>query len=112
MFQEICQLKFGWDEALPVKFVSDWKESTEDMKRVSSIAIPRYILGGIEAEEVTSIQLHGFADARKTAYGANVYIRVSTTGLQNPSCPSERRHGPSSRADGSLNTSKLDDSSV
>ena len=64
-FQEICQLKIGWDEALPVKFISDWKESTEDMNRVSSIAIPRCILDGREAEEVTSIQLHGFADATR-----------------------------------------------
>lgn len=35
-----------------------------------------------------------------------------STGLQNPSRPSERRRSPSSRADGSLNTSKLNDSSV
>ena len=78
MFQEICQLKIGWDEALPESLSSNWKELTEDMKRVSSITIPRCILDGIEAEEVTSIQLHGFADASKSAYGANVYIRVST----------------------------------
>ena len=78
MFQEICRLKIGWDEALPENLTSNWKELTEDMKRVSSLAVPRCILDGIEVDKVTSIQLHGFADASKIAYGANVYIRVST----------------------------------
>ena len=78
MFQEIFRLKIGWDEALPENLTSNWKELTEDMKRVSSLAVPRCILDGIEVDKVTSIQLHGFADASKIAYGANVYIRVST----------------------------------
>ena len=37
------------------------------MERVSSIAIPRCILNGIEAEDVKAIQLHGFADTKKAA---------------------------------------------
>ena len=80
MFQEICHLKLGWDEALPEGLASRWKELLQDMWEVSSIVVPRCILGDVQVEEVTSIQLHGFADASKSAYGANVYIRLTTSG--------------------------------
>ena len=81
MFQEICQLKIGWDEALPEELCLKWKEVAEDMSRVSVISVPRCVLAGIEAEDVKSIQLHGFADASKIAYGANIYIRVTTSNV-------------------------------
>jgi len=46
MFQEICRLKIGWDEALSQDLTSRWKELLEDIERVSSIAVPRCILDG------------------------------------------------------------------
>ena len=79
MFQEICQLKVEWDEALPKDLTSRWKELVEDIEGVSSFTIPRCIMDGIEAEQVKCIQLHGFADASRIAYGANVYVRVTTS---------------------------------
>ncbi|XP_068670896.1 uncharacterized protein [Montipora foliosa] len=80
MFQDICHLKLGWDEALPEGLASRWKELLQDMWEVSSIVVPRCILGDVQVEDVTCIQLHGFADASKSAYGANVYIRLTTSG--------------------------------
>jgi len=76
MFQEICWLKIGWDEALSEELSSRWKELLEDMERVSSIAVPRCILDGVEVGDIKSSQLYGFADASKSAYGGNVYITV------------------------------------
>ena len=35
----------------------------------------------IEAEDIKSIQLHGFAGASKIAYGANIYIRVTISSV-------------------------------
>ena len=79
MFQEICQLNVEWDEALPEDLTSRWKELVEDIEGVSSFTIPRCIMDGIEAEQVKCIQLHGFADASRIAYGTNVYVRVTTS---------------------------------
>ena len=75
MFQEICRLKIDWNEPLPEDLTSRWKELFQDMERVSSIAVPRCIMDEIEVGEIKSIQLHGFGDASKYAFGANVYIR-------------------------------------
>ena len=79
MFQEICQLKVEWDEALSEGLTSRWKELEEDIEDVSSFTIHRCIMDGIEAEQVKCIHLHGFADANRIAYGANVYVRVTTS---------------------------------
>ena len=51
----------------------------EDIERVSSIAVPHCNLDGVEVGDIKSIQLHVFADASESAYGANVYIRVTTS---------------------------------
>ena len=40
MFQEICQLKVEWDEALPEDLTSRWKELVEDIEGVSSFTFP------------------------------------------------------------------------
>ena len=71
MFQEVCQLKIGWDEVLPEDFSSRCKELIEDMEKVSSILVPRYILDEIEGEDIKSVAY--------VAYGANVYIHVTSS---------------------------------
>ena len=81
MFQEMCQLKIGWDEALPEELCLKWKEVAEDMFRISVISVPLCILVWMEAEDAKSIQLHGFPDASKIAYGANICIRVTTSNV-------------------------------
>ena len=77
-FQEICQLKVEWDEALPEDLTSRWKELVEDIEGISSFTIPRCIMDRIEAEQVKCVQLHGFAGASRIAYGANMYVQVTT----------------------------------
>ena len=77
-FQEICQLKVEWDEALPEDLTSRWKELVEDIEGISSFTIPRCIMDRIEAEQVKCVQPHEFADASRIAYGANMYVQVTT----------------------------------
>ena len=52
MFQQICQLKVEWGEALSEDLTSRWKELVEDIEDVSSFTILRCIMDGIEAEQV------------------------------------------------------------
>ena len=49
-----------------------------DMSKVSSIEIPHCLISEF-GNDVKSVQLHGFADASKVAYAANIYIRVETS---------------------------------
>ena len=76
MFQEVCHLKIGWNEVLPEDLSSHCMELIRDMEMISSITTPRCIFDEIDAEDIQAIQLHGFSNASKVAYGANVYIRV------------------------------------
>lgn len=47
-----------------------------DMVKVQTVEIPRYpLLSG----DVTYLQLDDFSDARKPAYGTNVYLRAETS---------------------------------
>ena len=48
------------------------------MVEVDNIEINRSLLNGIELKDVNSIQIHGFADASKIAYGACIYLRINT----------------------------------
>ena len=113
MFQEISRLKIGWDEALSEDLTSRWKALLEDMERVSNIAVPRCILDGVEVGDIKSFQLHGFADASKSAYGANVYSRVTTSNTcSSHLLASKTRVAPLNGVDGCLNVSESDDSCV
>ena len=78
-FQEICQLKVEWDEALPEDLTSRWKELVGDIEGISSFTISRCIMDRIEAEQDKCVQPHGFADASRIAYGANTYVQVTTS---------------------------------
>ena len=120
MHQEVSQLKIVWSKVLPEDLSSGCKELIEEMEleEVSSILIPRCILDEIEVENIKSIQIHGFSDASKVAYGANVYIRVPSCNANFSSllvsktrvAPLKRRNDFSSGIDGCLDTSKCNDS--
>lgn len=46
----------------------------KNMKQFSEFSIKRYCMD-IDPQEINSIELHGFGDASKEAYGACIYIR-------------------------------------
>ena len=79
MFQEICQHKVNWDTPIPDELKKKWIEIMTDMSKVQTIEIPRCVLPSTQLGGVISLQLHGFSDASKSAYGANVYLRGETT---------------------------------
>ena len=48
------------------------------MATVQAIEVPRCVLPDLQLGDITSLQFHGFSDASKVAYGANVYLLAET----------------------------------
>lgn len=83
MFQEICHLKLGWDEALTEGLAFRWKELLQDMGEVSSIAMPHCIASWMMFKSKASRLFNCMGsqtDASKSAYGENDYIKLTTAG--------------------------------
>ena len=72
MFQELCQIKADWDLPVPENLSKRWNELISDMKQTERIDIPRCLIP--QNQQIISSELHGFADASQTAYGANIYL--------------------------------------
>ncbi|XP_061394644.1 uncharacterized protein LOC133330196, partial [Musca vetustissima] len=59
IMQELWILKIGWDESIPQELHSAWNNFVSDLKTLSSLHIPRYVL----AANSQQVQLHGFSDS-------------------------------------------------
>ena len=79
LFQELCRAGIDWDAPLGDEVIKYWKEIIDDMKETSTNEASRCVLKDIGPNQIRSIKLHGFADASNIAYGANVYLRVTTS---------------------------------
>ncbi|XP_075990187.1 uncharacterized protein LOC142985830 [Anticarsia gemmatalis] len=62
-----------WDEELPPNLLEEWKGYREELGKLISFHIPRWI--GRSESNIT-IELHGFGDASSIAYAAAVYCRI------------------------------------
>ena len=72
--KELFKEKLGWDEPLPETLKSRWISILKDLENCK-IEIDRlYSLKEFE-DPFVSVQLHGFSDASKVAYGASMYLR-------------------------------------
>nr|XP_022908846.1 uncharacterized protein LOC111420154 isoform X2 [Onthophagus taurus] len=72
--QNLWTCNLEWDEILPHDLSLQWNEYTNSFQTCPVIRIPRWL--GI-TRDCSSIELHGFADASTSAFGAVVYLRVS-----------------------------------
>ena len=82
LFQDLWQLKVGWDEKLPQSYLQQHQAWRDELPLLSDIQLPRsYFL----PEEHLTVQLHGFSDASEKAYGAVVYVRA-TYKTHSPTC--------------------------
>ncbi|KAJ8916436.1 hypothetical protein NQ315_014649 [Exocentrus adspersus] len=64
-------LNIEWDHDLPEDIIAQWNKFRNELSQLHTIQIPRMV---IEKQSV-NIQLHGFSDSSKDAYGACIYIR-------------------------------------
>jgi len=74
--QQLWQLKFDWDTALPAALQKLWDQFRTDMPAIEKTQIPRYVFGSRGSRDELKIELHAFADASERAYGAAIYVRV------------------------------------
>ncbi|XP_024881163.1 uncharacterized protein LOC112460613 [Temnothorax curvispinosus] len=72
LIQKLWTLKLSWDEAIPTDLHSTWISFRKQISRLNQIKIPR----NVTCKSYTRLELHGFADAAQSAYGACIYVRV------------------------------------
>jgi hypothetical protein len=78
LLQQIWALKLNWDDRVPESIESTWLYFEDSLPAVNSLSIPR----NINCREPVKLEIHGFCDASKDAYGAVIYIRsLDATGV-------------------------------
>lgn len=73
LMQESWCMKVGWDDALPVHYVEQWKKLEDEYRQLAEMKVER-----VTADESEASELHVFCDASGKAYGACAYL-VTTT---------------------------------
>ena len=76
MFQKLCKAERDWDELLDAELNQQWLTTLLDLKQAGRVSFRRCYAESLNGDKVKSVQLHSFADASESAYGAAVYMRV------------------------------------
>lgn len=71
----MCRDKVDWDQELPEYLKPQWKSWIKDLSSLADLQIPRCFVP-TEFGQVESYELHHFADASVSGYGACAYLRV------------------------------------
>ncbi|XP_055523135.1 uncharacterized protein LOC129717295 [Wyeomyia smithii] len=70
VMQELWLLSCGWDDPVPDNLQKRWEKYQLELPKISAYRIARYAL-----LPNSTVQLHTFADASESAYGACTYAR-------------------------------------
>jgi len=70
MFQSLWKTNVDWDDEIPAGLQSDWSSYTDDLQKLNSLAIPRWV----RSSGSSNYSLYGFSDASEKAYSACIYI--------------------------------------
>ena len=74
LYRDLWIDKIDWDEDLAENYKSRHRKWREELPHLSSARLPRHYF---HHRKPCSIQLHGFSDASKEAYGAVIFIRAT-----------------------------------
>ncbi|XP_065217063.1 uncharacterized protein LOC135843205 [Planococcus citri] len=74
IMQSLWRDKLSWDSPLPEEIKKQWIKLISTLHELNKITIPRHLFS--MSERYQFLELHGFADASKDAYGAVVYLRA------------------------------------
>ncbi|XP_062713287.1 uncharacterized protein LOC134290230 [Aedes albopictus] len=71
LMQQLWRSKVGWDEPVEVEIAVQWAQLKASLEATNRMRIPRRVL----IDGAVCYELHGFADASMSAYGACIFIR-------------------------------------
>ncbi|XP_014828361.1 PREDICTED: uncharacterized protein LOC106907277 isoform X2 [Poecilia mexicana] len=78
LLQELCRMKWGWDDPIPLIFQNQWNRWLTDLEKLADFQVSRCI----KPEgfgEVINAQLHHFSDASESGYGTATYVRMQNS---------------------------------
>jgi len=75
IMQDMWRLKLDWDESMPLDLNTKWKRYEGELQFLRNLTIPRLVT---TTSHHIRLELHGFADASETAYGACIYFRATS----------------------------------
>lgn len=80
ILQELCRMKLGWDDPISDELQVRWDSWQQEMLNLDGMSIDRCYKPKNFGDVVT-VEMHHFADASTTGYGACSYLRqVNTSG--------------------------------
>lgn len=77
MIQHLWTLRLNWDDAVPEEMNERWCHFRKHFTLLNDLQIPRHVT----CNSPISIEIHGFCDSSKLAYGCCIYLRsIDQTG--------------------------------
>ncbi|XP_075223939.1 uncharacterized protein LOC142325794 [Lycorma delicatula] len=73
IMQKLWSYSLGWDKRVPDELLKDWTQFQESFHMLSNIQVQRAIVP--KQKGVLKLEIHGFADASESAYGACIYLK-------------------------------------
>lgn len=71
LLQQLWLEKLSWDESLPYPLHCQWQDYRNQLAALNNLRIPRLAI-----PNTANIEMHGFSDASKVAYGGCVYTKA------------------------------------
>nr|CAB3263159.1 uncharacterized protein LOC104265735 [Phallusia mammillata] len=75
MQRDLCRKQLGWDDVLSDEDSESWAKWLQQLPRLGDVVLPRFVKPH-DFGKVRKTELHHFADASSTAYGAVTYLRL------------------------------------
>tara|TARA_B110000881_G_scaffold142907_1_gene126249 strand:- start:157 stop:5301 length:5145 start_codon:yes stop_codon:yes gene_type:complete len=76
ILQDLCRLKLGWDDDIPIEQQRKWQEWKADLHKLEEFCINRCLIPE-GFENPTAVQIHHFSDASGVGYGSTSYLRLT-----------------------------------
>ncbi|KAF8778162.1 hypothetical protein HNY73_014912 [Argiope bruennichi] len=76
--QKLWILRIDWDDEVPLHLNREWEKFSSELSQLKNVNIDRHVV----CSKVLKVDLIGFGDASKNAYGCAVYTRsLSRSGV-------------------------------